>query len=49
MRYLLAALFVAVLFAGCASDLSQEDRDFWYSGWVKPNKGAEKRFSGSNQ
>jgi hypothetical protein len=48
MRYLLLALIAALLFTGCANDLSQEDKEFWYSGWTKPNKGAEKRFSGSN-
>jgi hypothetical protein len=45
MRYLFAALIVALLFAGCADDISQEDKDFYYSGWVKPNRGEEKRMS----
>lgn len=45
MRYVFASLIVALLFAGCADDISQEDKDFYYSGWVKPNKGAEKRLA----
>jgi len=41
MRYAFAALLLVVLFAGCASDA--EDRAFFNAGWIRPEKGAEKR------
>ena len=48
MRFVPAALFAALLLAGCANDISPEDRDFFYSGWVHPNKAAEKRLMGQS-
>ena len=44
MRFLLAALLATVLFAGC--ETSQEDRDFYYDGWMHPERASEKRMMG---
>ena len=48
MRYVPAALFAVLLLAGCARDVSAEDREFFYRGWLKPEKAAEKRLMGQS-
>ena len=40
----LAALTLALLLAGCATD--NEDRAFFNEGWVKPEEGANRRMYG---
>ena len=42
----LPVLAVALLLTGCASDLSPEERDFFYTGWVHPERAAQQRMSG---
>ena len=40
----LAALALALLLAGCATD--NEDRAFFNDGWLKPEEGANRRMYG---
>ena len=40
----LAALILALLFAGCAKD--NEDRAFFNDGWMKPEQAANRRMYG---
>ncbi len=35
-----------LLLSGCASDLSLEDRDFFYRGWTHPEQAAQGRMYG---
>jgi hypothetical protein len=42
MKYVFA-LVLGALFAGCTSDA--EDRAFFNSGWVRPERGADERLS----
>ena len=46
MKFLSAAL-IALLFTGCEAD--QEERDFFYSGWVHPEQGANRRMYGTDK
>jgi hypothetical protein len=43
MKYL-ALLWLAALLAAC--DTSEEDRNFYYNGWMKPETDANKRIYG---
>jgi hypothetical protein len=43
MKYV-ALLLLATLLAAC--DTSEEDRQFYYSGWMKPETDANKRIYG---
>lgn len=48
MKYVAIALLAAVpaiLLSGC--DTSGEDRQFYYHGWMKPEKSSEQRMYGS--
>lgn len=49
MKYLALSLLAAML-AGLltACDTSGEDRQFYYSGWTKPEKGSDQRMYGGN-
>jgi hypothetical protein len=42
MRYLLAALLAILFLTGCES-MDAEDRNFYYSDWMHPEKAANKR------
>ena len=42
----LFALAMPLLFSGCASDLSPEERDFFYRGWTHPEQAAQDRMYG---
>lgn len=51
MRYtaamkLLSALAIPLLLSGCASDVSPEDRDFFYHGWKHPEQSSRERMFG---
>ena len=35
-----------LLLSGCASDLSPEERDFFYRGWTHPERAAQERMYG---
>ena len=43
-RLFLAALPLIV--SGCASDVSPDDRDFFYRGWTHPEQAAQERMNG---
>ena len=43
MKYL-PLLLIAVFLVGC--DTSEEDRNFYYNGWMKPETDANKRIYG---
>lgn len=45
MKYL-AVLFAAALLSAC--DTSQEDRDFYYNGWIHPERDSNKRLYGGD-
>ena len=45
----LFALAVSLLLSGCASELSPEDRDFFYRGWTHPEQSAQDRMYGRRQ
>jgi hypothetical protein len=45
MKYF-ALLLAAALLSAC--DTSQEDRDFYYSGWLHPERDANKRIYGGD-
>ena len=45
MKYFFA-FAMPLLLSGCASDLSPEERDFFYRGWVHPEKTAQERMYG---
>jgi hypothetical protein len=45
MKYLALLLLAAVL---AACDTSEEDRQFYYKGWVKPESAAQDRMYGGN-
>jgi len=45
MKYLALLLFAA-LFAAC--DTSEEDRNFYYNGWLKPETDSNKRMYGED-
>ena len=44
MRFLLCTILA--LLSGCTAD--QETRDFFYSGWVNPERGANRRLYGTD-
>lgn len=45
MKFLLA-LSLSALFSGCASEMSPEDRDFFYRGWRHPEQASRERMYG---
>jgi len=44
--FLLSGLAISTLLGGCIGD--QESRDFFYSGWVNPERGANRRMYGTD-
>lgn len=46
---LLLVLAIPLLLPGCASDVSQDDHDFFYSGWRNPERSSQERMYGRQQ
>ena len=46
MKYLLLLVLSAGLLTAC--DTSQEDRDFYYSGWLHPERDSNRRIYGGD-
>ena len=45
----LPALALPLLLSACASDVSPEDRDFFYHGWKNPEQSSRERMNGRGQ
>ena len=45
----LPVLALPLLLSACASDVSPEDRDFFYHGWKNPEKSSQERMYGRGQ
>ena len=45
----LLALAVPLFLSGCASNVSPEDRDFFYRGWKNPEQSSRERMYGRKQ
>lgn len=42
----LFALAMPLLLSGCASEVSPDDRDFFYRGWTHPEQASQERMYG---